>query len=96
MSSADAIRISPNDSVATVLRPIAAGETICVSSGNSEMSIVAPEAIPLCHKIALAPHAPGAPILKYGEIIGEARIAIDAGQHVHVHNLRTRRGRPGA
>jgi len=96
VSRADAIRIAPNDTVATVLRPVAVGETIRVRSGESEVSIVAAEAIPLCHKIALAWHAPGAPIFKYGEVIGEARIEIAAGRHVHVHNLRTRRGRPDA
>jgi altronate dehydratase small subunit len=27
-------------------------------------------------------------VIKYGQVIGEAKAAIPAGAHVHVHNLR--------
>ncbi len=64
-----------------------------MQSGEGEVRVRAKEAIPFCHKIALLAHVPNAAILKYGEVIGEAREEIAAGQHVHVHNLRSRRGR---
>jgi altronate hydrolase len=39
------------------------------------------------HKIALRPIAPGERVLKYGQSIGAATAPIEAGEHVHVHNL---------
>jgi altronate dehydratase len=55
--------------------------------------IVACQQIPAGHKIALSPIAAGERVLKYGEAIGCASQAIAAGEHVHVHNLRSERGR---
>jgi len=51
------------------------------------------EPIALCHKFALRDIAAGEPIIKYGESIGRATRAIRAGEHVHVHNLVSARGR---
>ena len=47
--------------------------------------------IPLGHKIALRPHAIGSSVIKYEHDIGKVVADIKCGQHVHVHNLRTRR-----
>ena len=38
------------------------------------------------HKIARQAHAEGDPIIKFGQIIGRATEAIEAGAHVHIHN----------
>jgi (2R)-sulfolactate sulfo-lyase subunit alpha len=51
----------------------------------------AQQAIPLGHKIALSDIAPGDPVIKYDESIGNASKAIKKGQHVHTHNLKTAR-----
>tara|TARA_R110002049_G_scaffold308438_1_gene512466 strand:- start:226 stop:495 length:270 start_codon:yes stop_codon:yes gene_type:complete len=40
------------------------------------------------HKVALCALAPGAEVIKYGVVIGHATTAINAGEHVHVHNVR--------
>ncbi|OWV42695.1 hydrolase [Mameliella alba] len=45
--------------------------------------------IPLAHKIARHDIAEGDKILKYGMPIGVATQAIAAGEHVHVHNIRS-------
>src|SRR6185295_6421513 len=42
---------------------------------------------PQGHKIAVHAVAQGAPVRKYGQIIGFASTAIAAGDHVHAHNL---------
>ena len=89
----DAIRLSPLDGVATVLRAIGRGERLRVGDAGGIIEVEAIDSIPLCHKIALAAHAPGDRILKYGEPIGEATQAIRPGSHVHVHNLRSLRAR---
>jgi altronate hydrolase len=49
--------------------------------------IVTRAAIPAGHKIATAAIPVGAPVRKYGQIIGFAAGPIAAGDHVHVHNV---------
>ena len=95
-SAVDAIRLSPADNVATVLRPVASGETLRVRCGGEVASVTAGEAIPLCHKISLAAIPAGSPVTKYGQKIGEAFAAVGEGCHVHVHNMRSTRGRAPA
>ncbi|MSP48369.1 MAG: hypothetical protein EXQ95_03470 [Alphaproteobacteria bacterium] len=89
----DAIRLSPDDSVATVLRAVSRGERVRIGGGGADIVLEAIENVPLCHKIALMALRPGDRILKYGEPIGEATQAIRPGGHVHVHNLRSLRAR---
>ena len=93
MSEWDAFLLNPADDVAVALRPIVAGETVRVRGGSS---IAVRADIPMAHKLALHGIAAGAPVRKYGEIIGEARAAIAAGEHVHVHNIVSRRARKSA
>ena len=49
--------------------------------------------IPYGHKIALCDVSAGSDIIKYGESLGVATKAIGPGEHVHVHNLDSKRGR---
>ena len=49
------------------------------------------EDIPLGHKIAVTNHHIGDTVIKYGHDIGEVTREITAGDHVHIHNLRTKR-----
>ena len=42
--------------------------------------------VPAGHKVATRPIAEGAPVRKYGQIIGFASRPIAPGEHVHVHN----------
>lgn len=45
------------------------------------------EVVPRGHKLATVDIAEGAPIRKYGQIIGFASRPIKAGEHVHTHNV---------
>ena len=90
---ADAIRLSPDDNVATVLRAVQPGERLQVRCGDAVLALVAREPIPLCHKISLAPIASGAPVVKYGQPIGQTLGVIADGSHVHVHNMRSARAK---
>jgi altronate hydrolase len=49
--------------------------------------IAAIDDIPSGHKVAVRAVAEGAPVHKYGEVIGIARRDIPPGAHVHLHNL---------
>jgi altronate hydrolase len=84
MSHLSLIRVHPQDTVAVALRDIAAGEHLVV---EGQELVAGP--IARGHKIALAPHAKGDPVRKYGESIGRALHDIGAGDHVHTHNLET-------
>jgi (2R)-sulfolactate sulfo-lyase subunit alpha len=47
--------------------------------------------IPLGHKIALVDMKVGDTVLKYGTDIGKVVAPIRMGEHVHIHNLKTKR-----
>ena len=47
--------------------------------------------IPIGHKIAMKDMAVGDGVIKYGVDIGKVVAAVKKGEHVHVHNLKTRR-----
>ena len=78
-----ALQLHPTDDVAVVRKPIRAGLSLMNGQGPFE----AKQDIPQGHKIAVHPIAAGAPVRKYGQVIGFASAAIAAGDHVHAHNL---------
>ena len=47
--------------------------------------------IPIGHKLAIRPIRNGDTIIKYGVDIGRAVADIGAGEHLHVHNVKTKR-----
>ena len=47
--------------------------------------------IPLGHKIAIKQHQVGDAVIKYGHDIGKVVAEIKVGDHVHIHNLKTKR-----
>jgi altronate dehydratase len=81
--------ISERDNVATALEALDPGRRVDVNN----TSVVAIEAIPAGHKMALGPIAAGSAIFKYGSPIGTATADIRAGAHVHTHNVASNRGR---
>ena len=47
--------------------------------------------VPIGHKVALTDIKTGDTVIKYGQDIGKAVADIKKGEHVHVHNLKTKR-----
>ncbi len=88
-----ALAIKKEDNVGTAIRDIAAGETAIVGVDDSSLSIPVLQAISLGHKLAVRPIRKGEDILKYGTVIGRATQDIKTGEHVHVHNVESTRGR---
>jgi altronate hydrolase len=80
-----AVRIHPDDDVAVALKPLSAGERVLAGG----VAVVAGQAVPAGHKIALRPIAAGEKVRRYGWPIGHATRDIAAGEHVHSHNLAT-------
>ena len=89
----DAIAIKRNDNVATAIRDIEAHATVTVGIEDETLTVQVSQPIPLGHKLALRRIQPGGDILKYGTVIGRATRGIEAGEHVHVHNVESTRGR---
>ncbi len=56
-----------------------------------KFQIEARDNVPLGHKIALKEMKKGDKVIEYGEPIGEASQNINAGAHVHVHNIKSMR-----
>jgi altronate dehydratase len=73
------IRLHGADNVVIALADLAAGAAV--------EGAVLHGPVPRGHKIAVAPIAIGTPVLRYGQIIGQATADIAAGAHVHSHNL---------
>ncbi|MCF3936682.1 UxaA family hydrolase [Acuticoccus sp. M5D2P5] len=90
-----AIVLHETDDVATALVPVSAGDVLTIATPAGPLEITAERAVPRCHKIAVRAVEAGAPVRKYGAVIGVATRAIAPGEHVHEHNLVSRRARPG-
>jgi altronate dehydratase len=82
-------QIHPSDNVVTALADLPEGTVIQLG----DVRVVARNAIPFGHKMALTRIPCGDSVVKYGEVIGIATTDIAAGEHVHSHNLVTQRGR---
>jgi altronate dehydratase small subunit len=85
-------QMHPTDNVAAALGDLAAGTRVRVP-GTSADEVVVRQNIPFGHKLALRAIVSGAPVLKYGEVIGLASQDIAPGEHVHTHNVDSQRGR---
>lgn len=90
-----ALIIHPKDNVANLVGPGKRGQTVeCVVEGREGTeSIELVEDLPSNHKLARRDIASGEPIMKYGLVIGRSSRAIGQGEHVHVQNVESNRGR---
>jgi (2R)-sulfolactate sulfo-lyase subunit alpha len=76
-----------------VVEGLAAGtEMLCVvTADNSSFKLKAAMDVPIGHKVALADIKAGDTVTKYGQDVGKAVADIKKGEHVHVHNMKTKR-----
>jgi (2R)-sulfolactate sulfo-lyase subunit alpha len=58
---------------------------------NSDFRVVALKDIPIGHKVALGDLKNGGDVIKYGEVVGRLVADVPVGDHVHTHNLKTKR-----
>jgi (2R)-sulfolactate sulfo-lyase subunit alpha len=81
-----------NVGVVVVENLTAGTELLCVvTEDNSELRAVTNHDVPIGHKIALHDLAVGDTVIKYGQDIGRVVAPIRRGDHVHTHNLKTKR-----
>ena len=62
-----------------------------IMDADRMIEVVARQDIPIGHKVALADMAPGDTVWKYGIDMGKVVAPIKAGEHAHVHNIKTKR-----
>ena len=80
------IKINDNDNVIVALNTIPAGTEITLESG---VTVTSNMEIPAGHKMAISDIAEGAEVIKYGYRIGFTKEAVNVGDWIHVHNLKT-------
>jgi len=89
-----AIKNHDDDNVATLFGTASAGDVVSVMEKNGNaFEVKVLNDIPYGHKIALTEIAVKEQVTKYGEEIGIATTPIKVGEHVHVHNIDSIRGR---
>ena len=76
-----------------VVEELKAGTTMtCViTHDDSDFELMSNHDVLIGHKIALTDLDVGDTIFKYGEDIGKVIAPIRKGEHVHVHNVKTKR-----
>ena len=85
---------SPKDNVGVVvIEGLKAGTDMLgvVTEANSTLRVTSKHDIPIGHKVALKDLKKGDTVVKYGEDIGRMVGDAKKGDHVHVHNHKTKR-----
>jgi altronate hydrolase len=78
-----AVVLNPDDDVAIARVGLSAGASLEDAGGR----LTVRADVPPGHKVARRAVPAGAPVRRYGQVIGFATAAIDPGDHVHTHNL---------
>ena len=94
MSQTDLIIHDKKDNVAVVVIESTKKGQDCsawIMENDKTVKVNSISEIPLGHKIALQDLKEGDTILKYGHDIGKVIKAIKKGDHVHVHNVKTKK-----
>jgi (2R)-sulfolactate sulfo-lyase subunit alpha len=84
----------PRDNVAVVVvEGVNAGDELngWIMDEDRMVSVRAKQPIPIGHKVALRDLGAGDKAIKYGIEIGKVVQPIAAGEHAHVHNIKTQR-----
>ena len=58
---------------------------------DKDLAVTALSDIPIGHKLAIKPLAANDTVIKYGVDIGRTVAPIKVGEHLHVHNVKTKR-----
>ena len=88
-----ALVIKTRDNVATAIQDIPAGLNAVVGIDQETLTVNVLKDIALGHKFAVKDIAKGDDVLKYNCVIGRATADIRTGEHVHVQNMESLRGR---
>ena len=94
MSNTDIIIHDEKDNVGVIVIDKVIPEQNCdcwIMENDKSAKIQAKNEISLGHKIAMSDLNEGDTIIKYGHDIGKVVKSIKKGEHVHVHNVKTKK-----
>ena len=94
MTNTDIIIHDEKDNVGVIVIDKVIPEQNCdcwIMENDKSAKIQSKSEIPLGHKIAMLDLKEGDTILKYGHDIGKVVKNIKKGEHVHVHNVKTKK-----
>jgi (2R)-sulfolactate sulfo-lyase subunit alpha len=76
-----------------VVEGVKSGDTLIgwVMDQDKTLEFAARQDIPIGHKLAIKPLGAGDTVIKYGVDIGKTIAPIGVGEHLHVHNVKTKR-----
>ena len=83
------LMLKGDDNVALALEDLAPGDLLQADG----IKVTMRQPVEFGHKFAVRGIKKGEAILKHGEIIGRATSDIEAGEHVHVHNVESLRAK---
>ncbi len=87
------ILLHKKDNTVTALVDLVKDEDLIIDSGGKNEQITLRQDISYAHKFARVFIRKGEDVKKYGEVIGVASADIHPGDHVHVHNVDSKRAR---
>jgi len=87
------ILLHTKDNTITALRDLTKGEALTVEDEGKRAQIILRDNIAYAHKAARINISKGSDVVKYGEVIGIATDNIEPGDHVHVHNVDSKRAK---
>lgn len=79
------LRLHGNDNIAIAKRSVVRNTPFTLDANGA--TLITQDAIDLGHKVAITPIAKGAPISKFGQLIGFATSDIQPGEWIHSHNI---------
>ena len=76
-----------------VVEGVKAGQELngWIMEDDKDIRMTARNDIPIGHKVALQDYREGETVIKYGVDIGKVVQPIRRGEHLHVHNVKTKR-----
>lgn len=77
--------LHPDDTVLVCIRAISPGNVVAID----QLVVNAPAAVQVGHKVARQAFKPGDKVFKYGVPIGSVTQAVQPGEHVHSHNMKS-------
>lgn len=78
-----AIHLHPSDNIAVARVPLSPGQKL----GIDGIPVTVLDAVPAGHKVAVRAIAKGDNVIRYGQVMGRASVAVEPGAHVHTHNV---------
>lgn len=79
------IQLSPADNIVVLAKSLPAGAVWEIGGREHHLA----SALGLGHKLAARAIRAGEKIIKYGTPIGSTTCGIEAGEHVHLHNMKS-------